>query len=331
MHKTGLVLDDCFREHDTGPGHPERPQRLVAIAEALAGAKLIDRCARLPLREAEFEQVHRIHSPEYVARVEQTCRNGASYIDTPDSAICPTSYRLALLAAGSVLEAVDQVMAGEIDNAFCAVRPPGHHALRNLSMGFCLLNNTAIAAEYLTHHHKLERVMILDWDVHHANGTQASFEDRRDVLLISLHGHPSWVYPGTSGWATETGVGDGEGYTLNLPMMPGAGDAEYRRAFIEKILPTVAAYQPQFVLVSAGFDAHRDDPLAPIELKDESFDRMTRRVMNQAARYAGGRLVSVLEGGYNLDALGRCVRSHVAHLLNYAPETRALEHKSGVW
>jgi acetoin utilization deacetylase AcuC-like enzyme len=330
MHKTGLVLDDCFREHDTGPGHPERPQRLVAIAEALANAKLTDRCARLPVREAALEHIHRIHAPEYVARVEQTCCNGARYIDTPDSAVCPASYRLALLAAGSVLEAVDQVMAGEIDNAFCAVRPPGHHALRNLSMGFCLLNNTAIAAEHLTHHYQLERVMILDWDVHHANGTQASFEDRRDVLLISLHGHPGWVYPGTSGWATETGVGDGEGYTLNLPMMPGAGDAEYRQAFIEKILPTVAAYQPQFVLVSVGFDAHRADPLAPIELDDESFDWMTRQAMNQAARYAGGRLVSVLEGGYNLDALGRCVRSHVAHLLDYAPETAALEHGNGI-
>ena len=331
MHRTGLVQDARFRRHDTGPEHPERPARLEAIERALAAAGLTNRCVPLPIRPATAEEIHRIHQPEYVERLSRACRDGEPFIDVPDSAICPESYDVALLAAGAVVEATDAVMAGRIDNAFCSVRPPGHHAMADRSMGFCLLNNVAIAAEHLIRRHGLERVLIVDWDVHHANGTQASFESRPEVMVISLHGHPSWVYPGTSGFASETGLADGEGFTINLPMFPGSGEAEYRRAFVEKVLPAMGWYQPQFVLVSAGFDAHRADPLAPILLEDESFDRMTRHVMNIASRYAWGRLVSVLEGGYDLEAMGRCVVSHVAHLLDYAPETEGLRHKSGIW
>jgi acetoin utilization deacetylase AcuC-like enzyme len=331
MRRTGLILDECFQRHDTGAGHPESPARLRAIQDALTGKRLVDRCVRLPLREALAEHVHRVHEPGYVERIRTTCHSGAAYIDTPDSAICRESCDLALLAAGSLLEAVDRVMAGEIDNAFCAVRPPGHHALRDLSMGFCLLNNIAIAADHLVHHHAIERVLILDWDVHHGNGTQATFESRPDVLFISLHGHPRWVYPGTSGYANETGVGHGEGYTLNLPMEPGAEDDDYQRAFVESVIPAIQRFQPQFVLVSSGFDAHRSDPLAPINLEDAAFDSMTRVAMTVADLYAGGRMVTVLEGGYDLGVLGRCVASHVRHLLEYAPDDKSPESVDDVW
>jgi acetoin utilization deacetylase AcuC-like enzyme len=326
MRKTGLVLDECFRGHDTGPGHPERPERLVAIEHALRDRGLVDQCNRLPLRQATPEQIHCLHRPDYVERLVSACRDGAPFIDVPDSAICPKSYDLAVLAAGSVIEAVDRVMAGTIDNAFCAVRPPGHHALDNRSMGFCLLNNVALAADHLTRSHRLERVLIVDWDVHHGNGTQALFESRRDVMYISLHGDPRWVYPGTSGWPAERGVGQGEGFTLNLPMQPGSGDPEYRQAFDEAIAPVVAAYRPEFVLISAGFDAHRADPLAPIELDDSSYDWMTTRLLEFAAGHAANRLVSVLEGGYDLDALGRCVAAHVAHLADAAGQSDARSH-----
>jgi acetoin utilization deacetylase AcuC-like enzyme len=309
----------------TGPGHPERPERLYAIEQALTASGLLDRCTRLALREATDCDIERVHRAPYIERVAQACQRGAAYIDTPDSSICGESYALARRAAGSVLEAVDQVMGGAVQNAFCPVRPPGHHAMSDHSMGFCLFNNIAIAADHLIHHHGLRRVLILDWDVHHGNGTQATFEHRRDVLFVSLHGHPSWVYPGTSGWENETGHGDGEGYTLNVAMEPGVGDAAYREAFNNRVEPLVASYRPEFVLISAGFDAHAADPLAPIELEDDSYAWMTRSLMDTAARYAKGRLVSVLEGGYDLGALARCVALHVAHLLDYGAHDTAAD------
>ncbi len=317
MNRTGLTWDACFLRHVTGVGHPERPERLAAIRDALSEAGLTDRCPRLALRDAADADILRVHRREYVDRVAQACQRGAAYIDTPDSSICPESYSLAVRAAGSVMEAVDRVMDGTIENAFCAVRPPGHHATADRSMGFCLFNNVAMAADHLIRDHGLERIVILDWDVHHGNGTQATFESRRDVLFISLHGHPRFVYPGTSGWENETGLGAGAGFTLNLPMPPGSGDEAYRQAFAKRVEPAVDAYRPQFILISAGFDAHRDDPLAPIELEDESYAWMTRSVMDMAARHANGHVVSVLEGGYDLDALGRCVTTHVDHLLHH--------------
>ncbi|GAF67747.1 unnamed protein product, partial [marine sediment metagenome] len=201
---SGLLLDDCFKEHLTGAGHPEQPDRLDAVRRALDGAGLLGRMTPIPITEVADRDVLRIHDAAYVERIERTCETGAPYIDTPDSAICPRSYEIARLAAGSVLEAVDGVVDGRWKNAFCAVRPPGHHAERDRSMGFCLLNNVAIAAERLIQQHGVEKVMILDWDVHHGNGTQHSFEDRADVLYISLHGHPNCVYPGT-GYENETG------------------------------------------------------------------------------------------------------------------------------
>jgi len=310
---SGLLLDDCFKEHLTGAGHPESPARLDAVHHGLERADLIGRMTPVAVTEVADRDVLRVHDADYLERIVKTCAAGAPYIDAPDSAICGRSYEIARFAAGSVLNAVEGVMDGRWKNAFCAVRPPGHHAERDRSMGFCLLNNVAIAVEHLIREHGLEKVMILDWDVHHGNGTQHTFEERSDLLYISLHGHPAYVYPGT-GFQHETGVGPGEGFTLNVPMMPGSGDDAYRTAFGEKVAPLAEAFAPEFVLLSAGFDAHRRDPLAPIELENESYDWMTRWVLDLARRHSGGRLVSLLEGGYDMQALEECVALHVGLL-----------------
>ncbi|MBN1511077.1 MAG: histone deacetylase [Phycisphaerae bacterium] len=311
--RTGLVLDSLFQRHDPGHGHPERPDRLIAIEQALRERGLTEACTLLPRRPATRDEVLQLHESEYLDRLEHACRTGRPFIDCLDSGICPDSYDVALHAVGAILEATDAIVAGNVRNAFCAVRPPGHHALPEKSMGFCLFNNVAIAADRLIRMHGLHRVLILDWDVHHGNATQAMFESRPDVLYISLHGDPSCLYPGT-GWETEAGTGDGEGFTINIPILPGSGDAEYRRAFDERITPAVEAYRPEFVLISTGYDAHRLDPLAPICLEEESFRWMNQTALAYADRWAGGRLLSVLEGGYNLVVLGRCVAEHVEAL-----------------
>jgi acetoin utilization deacetylase AcuC-like enzyme len=308
------VFDDCFKRHDTGPDHPERPARLDALREAFASAGLFEQCQPLALREATDNEILAVHDEAYLRRLERACASGANHIDSVDSAISPESCRLARLAAGSILGAVDAVMAGTMSTAFCAVRPPGHHCERGLSMGFCLLANVAIAARYLRDRHGIERVAVVDWDVHHGNGTQHLFEESAEVLVVSLHGHPAYVYPGT-GHADERGKGPGDGATLNVPFYPGAVDGDYQRAFDEQVLPLLDDFRPEFVLVSAGFDAHRRDPLAPLELESQSFAWMTARLREVADRYAGRRMVSVLEGGYDLTALGESAVLHVRELL----------------
>ena len=234
---------------------------------------------------------------------------------TPDTDLSQESFDIALLAAGGLVQAVDAVMSGTVDNAFCAVRPPGHHAERSVAMGFCLINNVAVAARHLIEDHRLERVLILDWDVHHGNGTQHSFEDDPKVLYISIHGHPGILYPGT-GYEHERGHGAGEGFTLNIPIVPPGGDGVWRKAFDEKVLPKIDWYKPQFVLVSAGFDAHKLDPLGPLELETQSYGWMTDCLIDMAKLHCGGKLVSVLEGGYHLQALADSVCLHVERLMN---------------
>jgi len=314
MNRTGLVQDERFQEHRTGPGHPERPERLQAVATALAREGLAESCIAIEPRFVDLERVELVHRRDYIERVEQVCHSGAPYVDVPDSAVCPKSFEIARLATGAVLEAVDAVMRGDLDNAFCAVRPPGHHAEHHLSMGFCLFNNVAVAAQHLIDRHGLSRVFIVDFDVHHGNGTQHTFEEDPRVLFVSLHGHPGIVYPGT-GYAHERGRGDGDGFTINLPMLPPSGDGEYQKAFEETVLPAADRYRPEFVLISAGFDAHRRDPLAPLELDTPVFGWMTDRLVELARSQCEGRLVSVLEGGYDLTALAECASLHVARLL----------------
>ncbi len=315
MNRTGLAQDERFQHHLTGHGHPERPQRLRAIAARLAETNLDQRCTTIAVEPVDMTLVRRIHDDLYLNRLQQACANHRPYIDVPDSGICPDSFEIARLAAGAVVRAVDEIMAGRLDNAFCAVRPPGHHAERMMSLGFCLFNNVAVAAQHLIDHHGLSRVLILDWDVHHGNGTQHTFESDPRVFYISLHGHPGIVYPGT-GYAEERGKGAGEGYTLNIPILPPGRDDVWRRAFDDPILPAIDAFRPEFVLISAGFDAHRLDPLAPLELETESFGWMTDALTDVARRHCGGKLVSLLEGGYHLEALADCVELHVRRLID---------------
>lgn len=314
MAITGLAQDKRFQDHQTGAGHPERPERLAAIHHGLHERGLETACRAVEVSPIDMAMVRRLHSEEYLQRLERACQDNRPYIDVPDSGICPKSYDIARLATGTVINAVDEVMAGRLDNAFCAVRPPGHHAEHHMSMGFCLFNNVAIAARHLLDDHGLSRVLILDWDVHHGNGTQHLFEADPRVLFISLHGHPALVYPGT-GHAHERGRGEGDGFTLNLPMLPPSSDEEWQRAFDRPIRPRIEEFDPEFVLLSAGFDAHRRDPLAPLELDTQCFAWMTREMIDVAKRHCGGKLVSLLEGGYDLQALTECVAVHVEGLL----------------
>ncbi len=310
MAATGILLDERFRRHATGDGHPEAPARLTIIRDALHAAGLLESCRRIEAVPASEAILQYVHTHAYLTRLEAACRQGYPYIDVPDSAICPESYEIARLAAGGVIEAARLVASGELQRAFCAVRPPGHHAERDRSMGFCLLNNVAIAANVLKHEFKLDRLLVLDFDVHHANGTQHTFEDDPSVLVISLHGHPNYLYPGT-GFEDEVGVGSGRGYTINIPFPPGATDDDYRKAFDDRVIPAVGRFAPQMMLVCAGYDAHTDDPLGNLRLSDEIFAWMTQVIIDLAQRHARGRLVSVLEGGYEPGVLARCVTEHV--------------------
>ncbi len=312
---TALIYDDRFLNHKTGRGHPERPDRLRAIMEGLNVAGLMSKLRRPDFNPADLEIIHRLHEPSYVEHCFDECRRRAEFIDTPDSAVCPESANIAQLAVGGVIEAVDLVMAGKINNAFCAVRPPGHHAEAAESMGFCLFGNIAIAADYLIQHHGLDRVAIVDFDVHHSNGTQHMLEYRSDILVVSMHQEPLTLFPHT-GYINETGKGEGKGFTLNCPFAPGCGDSEYMEVFDSLIVPKINEFKPQFLLVSAGFDAAVEDQLADMNLTTACFEWMSRRLVDLAKQHCQGKIVSVLEGGYALDALSRGVVAHVNTLLN---------------
>ncbi len=309
----GLVHDDRFAKHETGPTHPERPARLAAIHKRLQADGWLEKLTRIEPKNATIDAIGRVHDTDYIQRVRQACAQGQAFMDSPDSPICKASYDIALLAAGGVMQAVDQVMAGKVDHAFCAVRPPGHHAEHKRAMGFCLFNNIAIAAEHLIDTHQFKRIAIIDFDVHHGNGTQHSFEDRADVLFMSCHEHPKFQFPGT-GYEHERGSGDGLGYTVNCPMMPGSGDAVAHDIFTQTFLPKLAEYKPQFLLISAGFDAIESDPLGGLTMTYKGFVWMAQQLKQAAAAHCEGRVVSVLEGGYDLNALARCVSEHIGVL-----------------
>lgn len=315
--RTALCQDSRFLDHRTGPGHPERPERLQAVRAQLAAQSWAGTLPIITPQPAPLEWIERVHSLDYIRRAERVCASGAPFLDTRDVAVCPASFEVATLAAGAVLGLADELIAGRADNAFALVRPPGHHAEHDAALGFCLFNNVAILARYLQRAYGLDKIAILDWDVHHGNGTQHTFEADPSVLYISTHQYP--YYPGT-GSAAESGTGRGRGATLNCPMPAGAGDAAYERAFMEQILPALDLFRPEAIILSAGFDAHRDDPLADIALTTGCFRWMTERVMECADRDANGRILSVLEGGYDLRRLGECVVTHVA-ALNGQPAT----------
>jgi acetoin utilization deacetylase AcuC-like enzyme len=308
----GLVYDARYKEHLTGAGHPERPARLDAIHRALQEAALLPKLVKIAPRRCPREQLLACHTERYLDTVERDIQHGAGQLSTGDTEVCPTSLEIAELAAGGVLAAVDAVCQGEVRRAFCAVRPPGHHATPDRGMGFCLFNNVAIGARYAQMQYGVARVLIADWDVHHGNGTQDIFYEDGSVFFFSTHQSP-W-YPGT-GQAHETGRGAGLGSTLNQPLPAGSGRDEVVGAFTRYLVPAAAQFQPDLVLISAGFDSRRGDPLGQFLLQDEDFAELTGIMRGVASEYAQGRLISVLEGGYHLDGLGKAVAAHVTALL----------------
>ena len=312
MGTIGLVYDPRYLDHDMGAGHPESPNRLRAIMQQLEQSGTTARITRIEPRAAEDEWITQIHSPAYLATLKtHVPTNGRVSLD-PDTSMSSGSLTAAYLAAGGTLAAVDAIMRRRVNHVFCAVRPPGHHAEAGRAMGFCLFNNVAIAARYVQKKHGIKRVLIVDWDVHHGNGTQHSFEDDPSVMFFSTHQYP--YYPGT-GRATERGRGAGEGYTINVPMKSGEGDEEYRAVFQKSLVPAADAFKPEFVIISAGFDAHKDDPLASMGLTEEGYADLTSIVADIATRHAGGRVLSSLEGGYHLKALAASVDRHIQALL----------------
>ncbi len=310
--RTGFIYHESYLAHDTGSGHPERPDRLKAITEHLKHTSLWARLQHPLIDPAAEEWILKVHSSRHWKLVKESCARGIEVLDRGDTHVCKKSYEVALLAAGGVLAGVDAVMTGIVQNAFCAVRPPGHHAESDAVMGFCLFNNVAIAARYAQQKYGVEKVAIVDWDVHHGNGTQEIFYEDPSVFYISTHQYP--FYPGT-GARTEIGSGRGRGYTLNCPMGAGSGEKDYLEAFTKEIVPALARYKPGLLVISAGFDAHKDDPLANINLTEKSFAELTRFVLEVADKCCSGRIVSVLEGGYNLQALAKSAESHLCELI----------------
>ena len=304
---TILYSHPACAAHDTGPGHPERPSRLAAVLEALG----TDAFAGLERREAPRatrEQIERIHPAWFVDRVLAAIpKSGHGHIDG-DTQVSPESEEAAFRAAGAVVAAVDAVVGGEAGNAFCAVRPPGHHAEPDRAMGFCLFNNVAVGAAHARFAHGLGRAAVVDFDVHHGNGTEAAFERDGAYFYASTHQMP--LYPGT-GNATDRGVGN----ICNAPLPPRAGGDQFRAAMRDIVLPALDAFRPDIVFISAGFDAHHADPLAMLELHDDDYGWATAEIMAVADRHAGGRVVSALEGGYDLDALAKCAAAHVRALM----------------
>jgi acetoin utilization deacetylase AcuC-like enzyme len=310
--KTGFVYHEQFLEHDTGYGHPEKPDRLRAIVDNLQETGLWQKLHHLIVDAAPIEVINKVHSQRHVQYVKERCEKGFTILDQGDTTVCEKSYDIALLAAGGVISAVDAVMSGVLKNVFCAVRPPGHHAESNSPMGFCLFNNAAIAARYAQDKYNIRRVAIIDWDVHHGNGTQEIFYNDPSIFYISIHQYP--FYPG-SGSKSEKGEGKGEGFTLNFPMKAGSGEIEYLEVFCKEIIPVLDGYHPQLIIISAGFDAHKEDPLANMNLTDDTYRILTEMMAETAEKYAKGRIISVLEGGYNLQALSRSLQKHIEALI----------------
>ena len=306
--KTGFVYDDIYLEHKTTQGHREAPQRLIAIVERLKAKGLYSQLFKLSPKPVSSEWLTAVHTPEYVERAKESCEEGAGYLDSMDVPISPKSYEAALAAVGGVLSAIDAIMEKKVTNAFCALRPPGHHALKDKAMGFCIFNNLAVGTRYVQKKHNLLKILIVDWDVHHGNGTQAMFYNDPSVLYFSVHQYP--FYPGT-GSETEKGGGKGLNYNINVPLPAGSGDADYVRVFKEKLEPAALAFSPDFVLISAGFDAHKDDLLGSMKVTAQGFAELTQIVKAIAEKCCEGRLVSILEGGYHLDGLADSVEAHI--------------------
>ncbi|GAB4362934.1 MAG: hypothetical protein Kow00128_03180 [Deltaproteobacteria bacterium] len=311
--RTGIITAEEYRGHRTRTGHVESPKRLHVLSRALGKNGLLESLIRLEPYLPEMERIERVHDRAYLERFHAAVREGKRIFETRDCSIGPTSYEVALLAAGGVMAGVDAVMNRRVENIFCAVRPPGHHAGRGQAMGFCFLNNVAVGAVYAREAYGADRIFILDWDVHHGNGTQAIFEEDPHTYFCSLHEHPTFCFPGT-GRRMDRGTGKGYGYTLNIPLKPHTGDDRFLESFDREVVPEIERFRPDLILVSAGFDAHRDDPIADLELTERAFVRMTERICEMADRFCGGRIVSVLEGGYHGASLAASAVAHIMTL-----------------
>jgi acetoin utilization deacetylase AcuC-like enzyme len=307
---TLLYYSPVFLEHETG-NHPENAARILPTARHLNQVAMLWTCSRPSWTEVSNNRLERVHSTEYIQSVKAFTEQGGGFIEQ-DTIVCPRSYDVARLAAGAVCDAVDRVIRGDHQQAFCLVRPPGHHALPNAPMGFCLFNNMAVGARLAIDELGLDRILIVDWDVHHGNGTQAAFWEDAQVGYLSIHRAP--FYPGT-GAADETGAGAGLGKTVNLPVEFGTPRTEYLETFASAVDRFANFIKPQLVLISAGFDSHKDDPIGSLGLESEDFAALTRTVLDVAAEHAGGRVISVLEGGYNPSALAESVEYHLQEMV----------------
>ena len=318
MRKTGFIYSPVYLKHNTG-NHPENLNRLIAILRCVEKEKLKGTLINISPLRANVEQISWIHTKEYINSIEQACKT-CSEQDSPhyrmnldaDTVISGDSYNVALFAAGGVIAGVDAVFKGKVDNVFCAVRPPGHHAEKDRAMGFCIFNNIAIGAAYAQKIYKINKIFIVDWDLHHGNGTQHTFYNDPAVFYTSIHQQN--IFPGT-GIPDEIGEGEGRGFTMNLPLPAGQGDKEYISIFRERICPQIIHYRPDLIMLSAGFDTHRNDPLGSMKVTSEGFGKLTDIICSLADKTCQGRIVSVLEGGYDLEALGESVVFHLKCLI----------------
>src|ERR1700681_2066765 len=308
---TAILADPVYKNHDPGSGHPKRPERYDAVVDALSTEGLMKSLGRIESRFATEDEIALCHSHSYIQKVKQEIAAGARELSTGDTQVGPQSLDVALQTVGGILNAVDAVIERKAQNAFCVVRPPGHHARPEQGMGFCIFNSIAIAARYAQRKHGLGKVLIADWDVHHGNGTQDIFYSDGSVLFFSTHQSP-W-YPGT-GDAAETGDGKGKSCTINVPLPAGSGRSEIVGSFRQRLMPAAERFQPDLVLISAGYDSRIDDPLGRFRLSDDDFAELTAIMLEIAGQHAGGRLVSVLEGGYNLSGLASGATAHVKAL-----------------
>ena len=301
MSTAYITHPDCLK-HDMGTYHPECPQRLVAIENELKATGLLEQLQRYEAPPVTTEQLARVHTPDYIESIRQASPAAGLIALDADTAMNPFSLNAALHAAGAVVLATDLVLAGTVNNAFCAVRPPGHHAESDRAMGFCLFNNIAVGVAHAITQHHLQRVAILDFDVHHGNGSEEIFRDNPHVMLCSTFQHPFYPYSGANS-ATER--------MINVPLPRGSNGAVFRQAVTDHWLPALDRFKPDMIFVSAGFDAHRDDDMAQLQLEDEDYVWITRQIKALAAKHSHGRIVSALEGGYELKSLGRCVAAHI--------------------